>query len=273
MPLKKKAGPGATPAKARAIEKQVRSPRTRVPKNPLYLGTDDAETFLRHGKSAIERKHMTFADHGGEFSWRLFRIMSEFVDGFEFLSRLQRTVTIFGSARLPEDSPFYGKAQEFAERLAREKFTVITGGGPGIMEAANRGAMEGNGLSVGLNIELPLEQEFNKYVKQGMGFHFFFSRKFMLDYSALAYVYFPGGYGTLDELFTVLTLIQTGKAERDVPVILFGVEYWKPLCEWIKSSLDQHYHLIAHDDLNIWHLTDDVDEALDIICKACDKMG
>jgi uncharacterized protein (TIGR00730 family) len=222
-------------------------------------------------KSPIERKLMTFDDHGGEFSWRIFRIMSEVVDGFEFLSKLERTVTIFGSARLPETDPYYLKATAFARRLAEENFTVVTGGGPGIMEAANRGAVEGNGLSVGLNIELPLEQEFNSYVKQGLGFHFFFSRKFMLDYSALAYVYFPGGYGTLDELFTVLTLIQTGKAERIVPVVLFGKAFWQPLCDWMEQELAASRKLIAQEDLAIWHLTDDVEEAMDIICKACDE--
>jgi uncharacterized protein (TIGR00730 family) len=214
---------------------------------------------------------MTFSDHEGEFSWRIFRIMSEFVDGFEFLSKLERTVTIFGSARLPEDNPYYQKATDLARRLAQENFTIVTGGGPGIMEAANRGAVEGEGLSVGLNIELPLEQEFNPYVKQGMGFHFFFSRKFMLDYSALAYVYFPGGYGTLDELFTVLTLIQTGKADRVVPVVLIGKAFWQPLCDWMLAELADNLKLIAREDLAIWHLTDDLDEAMEIICKACDE--
>jgi uncharacterized protein (TIGR00730 family) len=216
---------------------------------------------------------MSFADYEAELSsWRVLRIMSEFVDGFEFLSKLQRTVTFFGSARLREGDFYYELARELARRLAKENFTIVTGGGPGIMEAGNRGATEAEGLSVGLNIELPLEQEFNPYVKQGMGFHYFFSRKFMLDYSALAYVYFPGGYGTLDELFTVLTLIQTGKADRDVPVILMGSEYWKPLTEWMKTALVDQFHTIDADDLDIWHLTDDIDEALKIIRDACEKI-
>ncbi len=221
-----------------------------------------------HKKSPILQKRMTYADHEAELSWRVFRIMSEFVDGFEFLSKLHRVVTFFGSARMREDGPYYQLARQLAHHLADEKFTVVTGGGPGIMEAGNRGATEGNGLSVGLNIELPLEQEFNPYVKQGLGFHYFFSRKFMLDYSALAYVYFPGGYGTLDELFTVLTLIQTGKADRSVPVILMGTDYWQPLTEWMKKDLVERFHTVNPEDLDIWHVTDDVQEALAIIRKA-----
>lgn len=221
----------------------------------------EAETEFRK-TPAIMRKRMTYADHEAELSWRVFRIMSEFVDGFEFLSKLHRTVTFFGSARVREGDPHYELARTLARRLAEEDYTVVTGGGPGIMEAGNRGAMEGGGLSVGLNIELPLEQRFNPYVKQGMGFHYFFSRKFMLDFSALAYVYFPGGYGTLDELFTVLTLIQTGKADRTVPVILMVKEYWSPLVDWIKQELLDRYRTIGPDDLDIIHMTDDVEEAL-----------
>jgi uncharacterized protein (TIGR00730 family) len=227
----------------------------------------DTETVARN-KSAIMQKRMTFADHEAELSWRVFRIMSEFVDGFEFLSKLHRTVTIFGSARLTEGDPYYGLARALARRLAEENFTVVTGGGPGIMEAGNRGAAEGGGLSVGLNIELPLEQQFNPYVRQGMGFHYFFSRKFMLDFSALAYVYFPGGYGTLDELFTVLTLIQTGKTARSVPVVLVGLDYWKPLVNWIKSGLLDRFQLINPEDLEIFHLTDDLDEVMGLVRAA-----
>jgi len=176
---------------------------------------------------------MTFAEREAGFSWQVLRIMAEFVDGFDFLTRLRRTVTFFGSARVSESDTYYQLARSLGKRLAEEQYTVVTGGGPGIMEAGNRGASEGGGLSVGLNIELPLEQRLNTYVKQGMGFHYFFSRKFMLDYSAMAYVYFPGGYGTLDELFTVLTLVQTGISDVAVPIILMGSEYWAPLTEWL----------------------------------------
>ncbi len=177
-------------------------------------------------KSPIERKQLTFTDQHTNFAWETLRITSEFVQGFEFLSNLQRTVTIFGSARMREGDTYYEIAREFGSRLAKADYTVVTGGGPGIMEAGNRGATEAGGHSVGLNIQLPMEQKFNPYVKEGVGFQYFFSRKFMLDYSALAYVFFPGGFGTLDELFTIVTLIQTGKADAEVPIILVGREFW-----------------------------------------------
>lgn len=285
MAPKKQAGPGR-PARADSPKQRASAKKANEKLSKNEFGAQDRETGTIHAvspwgnedgetarrKSPIQRKQMTFGDYEGMFSWRVFRIMSEFVDGFEFLSKLERTVTIFGSARLTQDHPYYQKARELGQRLAAEHYTVVTGGGPGVMEAANRGASEGKGLSVGLNIELPLEQQFNPYVKQGMGFHFFFSRKFMLDYSALTYVYFPGGYGTLDELFTVLTLIQTGKAERAVPVVLIGVEYWKPLVEWLTATHAGQYHTIEHEDLSIIHLTDDLDEAMQIIHDACNKL-
>lgn len=233
-----------------------------------YTGPSEWEVAPATDKSALHNKKMTFADPEATFSWRIFRIMAEFVDGFEFLSKLHRTVTIFGSARLRESDAFYDLARRLAQRLAEEKFTVVTGGGPGIMEAGNRGATEGGGLSVGLNIELPLEQQFNPYVRQGMGFHYFFSRKFMLDYSALAYVYFPGGFGTLDELFTVLTLIQTGKAGRKVPVILMGTSYWTPLVNWIQAGMLGKFRLISPGDLDIVHPTDDIEEAVRLVRDA-----
>jgi hypothetical protein len=218
---------------------------------------------------AIQQKQMTFAAHDGNFSWRVFRIMSEFVDGFEFLSNLERTVTFFGSARLREDNLYYAQARELAYRLSKRGFTIVTGGGPGIMEAGNRGASEAGGRSVGLNIELPLEQEFNPYVKQGIGFHYFMSRKFMLDYSAMAYVFFPGGFGTLDELFTISTLIQTGKADRDVPIVLVGREFWTPLLDWVRRELVAHWQTVAARDLEIWQITDDLNEAVHMICESC----
>jgi hypothetical protein len=222
--------------------------------------------------SPIERKQLTFADHRGSLSWEVLRITAEFVQGFEFLSNLQRTVTIFGSARLEESDRYYQLARELGCRLAQEKYTVVTGGGPGIMEAGNRGATDAGGHSVGLNIQLPMEQKLNDYVKEGMGFQYFFSRKFMLDYSALAYVYFPGGYGTLDELFTVLTLIQTGKSDGDVPVILIGVEFWQPLLKWIESAMKPRC-LIGPDDVALIHLTDDLDEAMRLIRQVGDRVN
>lgn len=246
---------------------------------PTVTDTPDYETYgdlrpasdknIRTDVPAIQQKQMTFGDQEGSVSWRVFRIMSEYVDGFEFLSKLDRTITFFGSARLREDNPYYQKAHDLAFRLAQEGFTIVTGGGPGIMEAGNRGASDADGKSVGLNIELPLEQRFNPYVKQGIGFHYFMSRKFMLDYSALAYVFFPGGFGTLDELFTISTLIQTGKADRDVPVVLIGREFWTPLLEWIKTTHIDAWHTVGAEDFNIWHVTDDLQEAVKLICDKC----
>jgi uncharacterized protein (TIGR00730 family) len=223
-------------------------------------------------KSPIERKQLTFTEHQTNFAWETLRIASEFVMGFEFLSNLQRIVTIFGSARMREGDKYYELAREFGSRLAQEKYTVVTGGGPGIMEAGNRGAVEAGGHSVGLNIQLPMEQKFNPYVKEGVGFQYFFSRKFMLDYSALAYVFFPGGFGTLDELFTIVTLIQTGKTDAEVPIILFGTEFWKPLIDWIHNTLLDR-DLISTNDPLLLHVTDDMDEAMMLITKAGDRVN
>ena len=206
-------------------------------------------------------------------SWRIFRIMAEFVDGFTFLAHVQRSVTVFGSARLKEDHPFYELARRLGQRLAVDGYPVVTGGGPGVMEAANRGAYEAGGDSVGLNIQLPREQRVNRYVRRSMSFHYFFSRRVMLDFSAEAYVFLPGGYGTLDELFELLTLIQTGKMERCVPVILMGRDYWSPLVEWMRNTLLESLRAIAPDDLTIFALTDDVDEAVRLINKGFEEQS
>ncbi len=195
-------------------------------------------------------------------TWRIFRIMSEFVDGFTFLARIQRSVTIFGSARLSEDHPYYEMARELGNRLASLGYTVVTGGGPGIMQAANQGAAEAGGNSVGLNIELPHEQRINPYVKQSISFNYFFSRKVMLDFSAEAYIFFPGGYGTLDEFFELITLVQTGKVARDAPIVLMGCEYWKPLVRWLDEMLLRRLHTVSPQDLTMWTLTDDLDKAV-----------
>lgn len=274
--------PQKTRADQPAPSGHVATRRARLPKSG-FGDTPEFETLgdiraprakkrapkMREDVPAIQQKQMTFGEQDGGVSWRVFRIMSEYVDGFEFLSKLDRTVTFFGSARLPETSPYYEKARDLAYRLATEGYTIVTGGGPGIMEAGNRGAAEAGGKSIGLNIELPLEQEFNPYVKQGIGFHYFMSRKFMLDYSALAYVFFPGGFGTLDELFTISTLIQTGKADRDVPVLLIGREFWTPLLDWIKTSHAGIWRTVSPQDLDIWRVTDNLAEAVKLICETC----
>lgn len=204
-------------------------------------------------------------DYGSNPSWRIFRIMSEFVDGFTFLSYIRKSVTFFGSARLPEDNRYYQLARELGQRLAKDDYTIVTGGGGGIMQAGNQGAFEVGGKSVGLNIQLPMEQRVNPYVKQSISFNYFFSRKVMLDFSAEAYVFFPGGYGTLDEFFELVTLIQTGKMDRKVPIVMMGSEFWKPLADWMEKTMLNELKLISKGDLDLWTLTDDIDEAVRII--------
>jgi uncharacterized protein (TIGR00730 family) len=198
-------------------------------------------------------------------AWRILRIMSEFVDGFQFISTIRKSVTIFGSARLPAKDPRYQLARRLGQLLAQRGYTVVTGGGPGLMQASNQGACEAGGQSVGLNIELPQEQRTNPYVKLSKSFHYFFSRKVMLDFSADAYVFFPGGFGTLDEFFELVTLHQTGKLHRAVPIVLIDVEYWSPLLAWMEQTLLHTYHTITPSDLQIWTLTDDLGEAVRLI--------
>lgn len=200
------------------------------------------------------------------FTWRIFRIMSEFVEGFQFLIGLKRTVTFFGSARTKPGSVYYKKAEELARRLTKAKFTVITGGGPGVMEAVNKGATLAGGESIGLNIQLPFEQRMNTYVKRGIGFHYFFTRKVILSFSAQAYVYFPGGFGTLDEFFEALTLVQTHKI-YPLPLILVGKDYWSDLLKWMKTTMLIKEKTISKVDLDLVKITDDPKEVLAIINK------
>ena len=195
--------------------------------------------------------------------WRVLRIMGEFVEGFDTLSDVRFAVSIFGSARTRSDDPFYEKAVETARLLAREGFPIITGGGPGIMEAANRGAQEGNGLSIGCNIELPFEQGTNPYVERSINFRYFFVRKTMFVKYAEAFCIFPGGFGTLDELFEALTLIQTGKVQH-FPVVLFGRAYWRGMLDWLKKT-PLSEKKISPEDLGLFTITDDVDEAVSVI--------
>jgi len=197
-------------------------------------------------------------------SWRVFRIMSEFVDGFETLRKYSTAATFFGSARVKPGDPSYAAAEELAARLGKNSFTIITGGGPGIMEAANVGAFKVGGKSVGLNIELPMEQKINPYVTESKQFHFFFSRKVMLSFASEVYVYFPGGFGTLDELFEIVTLIQTKKISK-IPIVLYGKDFWNPLMAFIKSTLLKEYKTIDAEDLDMFEIVDSVDEAYDYI--------
>ena len=192
--------------------------------------------------------------------WRVLRIQSEFVEGFGLLAELPRAVSVFGSARTPADHPHYAAGVAIGAALAQAGYAVVTGGGPGAMEAANRGASEAGGLSVGLGIELPFEQELNEWVDLGITFRYFFVRKTMFVKYAQAFVILPGGFGTLDELFEALTLVQTRKVTR-FPVILFGTEYWSGLLEWIRTTM-AGTGTISPADLELLTVTDDVAEVI-----------
>jgi uncharacterized protein (TIGR00730 family) len=196
-------------------------------------------------------------------SWRVFRIMAEFVDGIETLSSLEPAVTIFGSARSKPGDKYYTMAEELGRLLAKEGFAVITGGGPGIMEAANKGAKEAGGQSIGLNIVLPFEQKLNTYTNVHINFRYFFVRKVMFVKYAISYVIFPGGFGTLDELFEALTLIQTDKL-KPFPVIMIGPEYWDGLLNWINDTMLQQ-GMISPEDRWIFTLVDSPRDAVEII--------
>jgi uncharacterized protein (TIGR00730 family) len=201
--------------------------------------------------------------------WRVLRIMGEFVGGFDALAEIGTAVTLFGSARVKEDDPMYQAAVETARLLGEAGFTIITGGGPGIMEACNRGAREAGAPSVGLNIELPFEQGVNQYVDIAIEFHYFFVRKTMFVKYAQAFVIFPGGFGTLDELFEALTLIQTGKVQ-DFPVILFGSAYWGGLIDWVRTTLLPEGK-VAIADLDLLVLCDSPVEVRDMIVRSIDE--
>jgi uncharacterized protein (TIGR00730 family) len=198
--------------------------------------------------------------------WRVLRIQSEFVEGFGLLAELPRAVSVFGSARTPRDHPHYAAGMAIGAALAGAGYAVITGGGPGAMEAANRGASEAGGLSVGLGIELPFEQDLNEWVDVGIAFRYFFVRKTMFVKYAQAFVILPGGFGTLDELFEALTLVQTRKVTR-FPVILFGTEYWSGLVSWIRSTLADTGTINAA-DLELFTVTDDIAEVMAVIQAA-----
>ena len=206
-------------------------------------------------------------DYSHNPSWRIFRIMAEFVDGFNFITKFQKTVTIFGSARVDDQNEHYRAAQKLAHLLTKAGFVIVTGGGPGIMEGANKGATEGGGESIGLNIQLPFEQRINPYVKKAMGFNYFFTRKVMLAFSAAAFVFFPGGYGTLDELFEIITLRQTHKINPRIPIILLGRDYWGPLAAWLSENVCKIHGTISPAELKLWELVDSPEQALGIIKK------
>ncbi len=208
---------------------------------------------------------MTPVDDGqlARESWKVFQIMGEFVEGFERLSSIKPSVSIFGSARTQDDDPVYLLGEEIAYRLSESGFAVVSGGGPGIMEAANKGAQRGKSPSIGLNIKLPNEQVGNVYQDISLTFQHFFSRKVMFVKYASAYVVLPGGFGTLDELAEILTLVQTGKSRR-IPIVLVGSEFWAGLVAWFESALVAN-GTIAPEDMRLFRLVDTAEEVLDII--------
>jgi uncharacterized protein (TIGR00730 family) len=211
------------------------------------------------------RSRMPADDFQDTDTWRTLRIMGEFVEGFDALADIGPAVSIFGSARVGRRNRYYGAARRLAAALVKEGFAIITGGGPGVMEAANRGAKEAGGLSIGCNIELPFEQGLNEYVDLGMEFRYFFVRKMMFVKYAEGFVIFPGGFGTLDELFEALTLIQTGKVEH-FPVVLYGTDYWEGMMQWIRDK-PLYEEKVSPEDLDLLTITSDIDEACDAITK------
>ncbi len=232
---------------------------------------------LTHEELNVPAKELPIIEHEKDFRssfhWRVFRIMAEFVDGWNFLAEVRKCVTFFGSARFTEDNHWYKEARKLGKMLTDGGYSVITGGGPGIMEAGNRGATEGGspGDSFGLNIKLPFEARVNPYVEKGVAFHYFFVRKVMLSYAAQAYVYFPGGFGTLDELTELITLIQCKKISVKIPMILVGREFWTPFLEWIEKTVLTEYRAIDKEDLKIYELVDTAEEAFRIIKKSPER--
>lgn len=215
-------------------------------------------------------------NHGPAFTredpWRILRIMGEFVESFESLSHLGPAVTVFGSARTSPRDPYYRAAVRLGKQLAKHNLPVITGGGPGIMAAANKGAAQGRGTSVGLNIELPQEQKGNGFANLPVNFHYFFSRKVCFVKYSVAFVFLPGGFGTLDELFEVLTLVQTERIPK-FPMILFGKRHWTGLLRWMKTELRERNAFIGPDDLKMLTVTDEVDEAVAVIHEYLQRVG
>jgi uncharacterized protein (TIGR00730 family) len=211
-------------------------------------------------------KNKSWTEIKTESSWVIFKVMSEFVQGFETLNKIGPCVSIFGSARTKENNKYYKHTVEIAKELVKKGYGIITGGGPGIMEAANKGAQLARGKSVGLNIKIPTEQEFNKFIDADklINFDYFFVRKVMFVKFAMGFVVMPGGFGTMDEFFEAITLIQTSKIDR-FPVVLFGSEYWSGLIDWMNTTMLQQENNIYKEDMNIFKVMDSVDDTVDYI--------
>ena len=228
-----------------------------------------AQKIINLPETSVPQKPLTVRQMETNSRRRVAEISEEFRKGFSFIKHHPKSITIFGSARFDEENPYYQKARRIAKRISQLGYAVVTGGGPGIMEAGNRGATEGDGNehSIGVCIRLPHEQITNPYVTDGLEFKYFFSRKVILSFSAEAYLYFPGGFGTIDEFFEILTLVQTGKIEK-VPIVLVGSEYWKPLDQFIQKTLLEKFKTINEKDMDLYVITDDEDLVMDIVEKA-----
>ncbi|HUY62185.1 MAG TPA: TIGR00730 family Rossman fold protein [Candidatus Paceibacterota bacterium] len=238
---------------------------------PVVHGDDDmgerlAKTIHEGRRTMPDDKPLLVCKPNKIESWRVFKIMSEFVEGFDLIRRYSLAASFFGSARTTFEDDLYKHATELAGRLARKGFAVITGGSSGIMQAANRGAFEAGGASIGLNINLPQAQDYNPYLTDRFGFDHFFVRKVMLTYASEVYIYFPGGFGTLDEFFEIVTLVQTKKI-RKVPIVVFGKQYWEPLQKFIDETLYREHKAIDKEDMNLFTLVDSVDEAYEYIIE------
>jgi uncharacterized protein (TIGR00730 family) len=252
--------PSATKAAKKPGEPKTVAEAKKREEEPGYWHLTDDEVLLRSPEPEDEYKTSD--------SWRVFRIMGEFVNGFDELATVTRGVSIFGSARTQETDPYYEAARELTRQLGEAGFQIITGGGPGIMEAANRGASDAGAPSIGCNIELPFEQMANPYLTKSLSFKYFFVRKTMFIKYSNAYVIFPGGFGTMDELFEALTLIQTRKI-RNFPVVLFGSQYWRGLLAWLTSTM-LNEKMINTEDLGLIHLTDSPQDAVKFIVSTFD---
>lgn len=234
----------------------------------LYRGTPDSEP-----KDSTTDQRLLQPQDSTDWlhtdPWRVMRIQAEFVDGFGALAKIPKAITVFGSARVREDHEYYKLGQQIGALIARSGYATITGGGPGLMEAANRGAADAGGLSIGLGIELPHEQRLNDWVQLGMNFRYFFVRKTMFLKYSQAFICLPGGFGTLDELFEALVMVQTQKIQR-FPIILVGTKFWGPLVDWIKERLVEE-KMISPEDVDLIHLTDDPEDAMELCHRAHDK--
>lgn len=245
-------------SKESLLSKKVDETKIKLKKNKKVINKPD---------SKIKKKFYTQKKMFDITTKRIKKVENELKEGIRAIRKYPKSVTIFGSARLKPSNKYYKKAQYLAGKICEAGYAVITGGGPGIMQGANQGTFEKCGFAIGFNIELPFEQNINPYVTHGVDFHYFFTRKLSMTFSGEAYIYFPGGFGTLDELFEIITLIQTQKIPK-VPVILVGKEFWAPLVKYFEKDLLNKFGTISKSDLNLYTLTDNEEEIVKIIQKA-----